>query len=84
MAQFVTSSLRCHEAPSWAQTRTWPTLFHTDCHCHSILTGEKWEQTWMASSVKTLKKQIADLNNQYLTKKGVVIGAKFKVTFLIF
>ena len=37
----------------------------------------------MASSVKTLKKQIADLNNQYLTKKGVVIGAKFKVTFLI-
>ena len=81
MALFLTSSLWSYEALSWAQTRTWPTLFHTDCHCLSILTGAKWEQTWMASLVKTLKKQIADLNNQYLTKKGVVIGAKFKVTF---
>ena len=41
--------------------------------------GESWEQTWTGQRVKDLKRKVVDLNNQYLMKKGIIIGSKFKV-----
>jgi hypothetical protein len=40
--------------------------------------GEKWEKN-VEKLIKKMKKEIVDLNNQYVTKKHVIIGGNYKV-----
>jgi hypothetical protein len=38
-----------------------------------------WEEG-TGDFVKTMKKQLVDLNNQFVTKKRTILGSKFKVS----
>ena len=40
--------------------------------------GEKWDKT-IEKMLKKMKKEVIDLNNQYVTKKHFVLGGNFKV-----
>jgi len=44
--------------------------------------GEKWDKN-VEKLIKKMKKEIVDLNNQYVTKKHVIIGGNYKVKCII-